>query len=93
MLLTRLVGGDGDGCALGCPHAAGPRDSVACVDGEGVVRVRPQLAHNDFGGLQAGLAGREEHIRAAGQAQLGAGVRAQSGVLSERSPALENPST
>lgn len=90
---TCLVGGDGDGCALGCPHAAGLRDSVACVHGERVVRVRPQLAHDDFGGLQAGLGRREEHVRAAGQAEVGAGVRAQAGVLSGRSPALEDPST
>lgn len=93
MLLTRLVGGDGDGRALGRPRAAGLRDSVACVDGESVVGVRPQLAHDNFGGLQACLAGREEHVRAAGQAELGAGVGAQSGVLSGRSPALEDPTT
>lgn len=85
-----MVGGDGDGCALGRSHAAGVGHSVACVDGEGVVRVRPQLAHDDLGGLQAGLAGREEHVRAAGQAELGDGVRAQSGVLSGRPLALED---
>lgn len=88
-LLTRLVGGDGDGCALGCSRAAGMGHSVARLDGEGVVRVCPQLAHDDLGGPQAGLAGREEHVGAAGQAELGGGVRARSGVLSWRPLALE----
>lgn len=73
--LTGLVGGDGDRHALGHTRAAGLRDSVACVDDEGVAGVGPQLAHHHLGGLEACLARRKDHVRAAGQAQLGAQTR------------------
>lgn len=49
--LTSLVGGDGDRHALGRARAAGLRDSVACVDDEGVAGVGPQLAHHHLSGL------------------------------------------
>lgn len=83
-LLTGLVGGDGDGHALGGPYAAGLGDPIARVDDEGVVRVGPELAHHHPGGLQANLSGREEHIGATGQAELRAGARAGSWVIPGR---------
>lgn len=90
--LTGLVGGDGDRHTLGCPCTAGLGDAIARVDNEGVVCVGPELAHHHPGGLQAGLAGREEHIGATGQAELRAGARVQLRVISRRRPALENTS-
>jgi len=71
--LTSLVGSDSDRHTLGCPCTAGLGDPVACMDDEGVLCVGPELAHHHPGGLQAGLVGREEHIGAAGQAELRAG--------------------
>lgn len=62
------------------------------MDDEGVVCVGPQLADHHLGGLEADLAGREEHVGATGQAELRARVQARSRVISGHGPALEHTS-
>lgn len=91
-LLTGLVGGDCDRHTLGWPCTASVGNPVVCVDDEGVVCMGPKLAHHHPGGLQASLAWGDEHIRATGQAELRAGVWAESWVTSRHWLALKDTS-
>lgn len=94
LFLTSLVGGDAHRHALCCPCTTGLGNPIARMDNESVVRVGPELAHHHPGGGEARLTGREEHIWAAGRAELragdGAAARARPGKISR--PALEDTS-